>query len=161
MQEDIEALIAQGLELETDDSADQAIAYFADLVQRYPDNARVQFETGGAYDFAGHESTAIPHYRRAIELGLSDEDMLRVTVQLASSLRNVGEISEAVALLAEGCAKYPQHRALRAFYALALHSFGQSAKALAELLTMTLDAPDFYERYNRSLRYYAEELIRE
>ncbi len=159
MTQDIEALIQTGLALETDETADQAIGYFADLVTQYPDNARVQFETGGAYDFAGYEEIAIPHYYRAIELGLSDEDRLRVTVQLGSSLRNIGKFEEAVALLKQGCDKYPHHRALRAFYALALHSNGQSAQALAEMLNMTLDTPDFYERYTRSLRNYAADLV--
>jgi tetratricopeptide (TPR) repeat protein len=155
---DVEALIAEGIALETEATAEEAVAYFKALAQRYPHHARVQFEAGGAHDFAGYEAEAIPLYRRAIELGLGDDDLLKVTVQLGSSLRNVGAHDEAVATLRAGCERYPRHRALRAFYALALHSAGQQAAALAQMLHMTLDAPDFYERYTASLRYYAQDL---
>lgn len=155
---DIEALIQAGLALENDGTETEAIAYFQELVAQYPDNARVQFETGGAYDFAGQEAEAIPHYRRAIELGLSDEDQLRVAVQLGSSLRNVGEYAEAVQILTDAVKRFPQHRALRAFLALALVSNGQGKTAVAELIDLLLTNPGEVEAYGRSLRYYADEL---
>jgi tetratricopeptide (TPR) repeat protein len=158
--EDIEALIAQGIALETEATAEEAVAYFKALAQRYPDNARVQFEAGGAHDFAGYEAEAVPFYRQAIALGLSADDMLKVTLQLGSSLRNIGAYDEALAVLRAGCERWPQHRALGAFYALALHSAGQQAAALAHMLHITLDAPGFYERYTASLRFYAEDLTK-
>jgi hypothetical protein len=44
---DLETLIQEGLALEIDGHEAQAIAYFKNLVEQYPDNARVQFETAG------------------------------------------------------------------------------------------------------------------
>lgn len=152
---DLAALIQLGLKI--DDEA-EAITYFEQLVAQYPDDALVQFETGGAYDSAGHEAQAIPHYRRALELGLPDDYLPRVAVQLGSSLRNVGEYAEAVQILADACTKFPQHRALRAFLALAQLSSGQANQAVAELLDLLLTNPGAVEAYSRSLRYYADEL---
>lgn len=154
----IEALIEQGLELETEGNEAAAIAYFQRLVAQYPDDARVQFETGGAYDFAGQEAEAIPHYRRAIELGLLEDDLPKVAVQLGSSLRNVGKYDEAVKVLAEACKRFPEHRALRAFLALAQVSAGEEKTAVAGLLDLLLTNPGAVEAYSRSLRYYADEL---
>lgn len=155
---EIEALIQQGLALEQDGMEAQAVAYFEKLVAQYPDNARVQFETGGAYDSAGYEAQAIPHYRRAIELGLPENDQPKVAVQLGSSLRNVGEHAQAVQILSDACRRFPEHRALRAFLALALLSSGQANEAVAKLLDLLLTNPGPVEAYSRSLRYYADAL---
>jgi tetratricopeptide (TPR) repeat protein len=150
--------IAQGLDL-SDEQA--VIDYFLELAREYPDNAEVIFELGGAYDSAGQEHSAITHYRRAKALGLSEENQLLLAVQMGSTLRNLGEFAEAVEVLREATTRFPEHRALRAFYALALHSNGQHAEALAEMIELTLRAPNFYERYTRSLTGYAAALREE
>jgi len=70
----------------------------------------------------------------------------------------VGKNEEAVQMLQAGHARFPAHRALTAFYALALFSSGKHAEALAEMIELTLRVPDFYERYTRSLGNYARDL---
>jgi uncharacterized protein (DUF952 family)/Tfp pilus assembly protein PilF len=154
----IEMHIHIGRNLETDETAQQAIAYLQQLTAHYPDNALVQFEMGGAYDFAGYEAEAIPHYEQAIALGLPEAVLPRVAVQLGSSLRNIGKYAEAVSVLRDASQKFPEHRSLRVFLALALHSAGNSQAALVELLDMVINTPDVLEAYQRSLRYYTDEL---
>src|SRR6187549_961575 len=122
---DLQTRIAAGCALEKDGSEQEAIDYFQKLAEEIPDNALVEFEFGGAYDFAGQEAEAIPHYRRAMKLGLPDDELARAYVQLGSSLRNVGEFDEALQLLTEGVAKFPEHRALKVFLAFAQHSAHQ------------------------------------
>ena len=159
MTDSIEALIASGRALEDEGREEEAVAYFVRLAAQYPDDARVQFETGGAYDSAGHEAEAVTYYRRAIALGLPEDALPKVAVQLGSSLRNLGEHDEAVRVLSDAAARFPDHRALRAFLALALFSAGRQAEALALMLHMTVETPGFYERYHRSLRQYADMLV--
>jgi tetratricopeptide (TPR) repeat protein len=118
----------------------------------------VVFEMAGAYDFAGREADALPHYQRALSLGLPDEQMKYLYVQMGSTQRNLRLYAEAVQTLREGIARFPDYRPLRAFLALALHSAGQTGDALAEMLELTLNTPDFYPEYNRALGYYAGEL---
>lgn len=155
---DLAALIQAGRALEKEGMAQQAIEYFQKLVAQYPEDAMVQYETGGAYDFAGHEAEAIPHYQKAIELGLAAEDAARARLQLGSSLRNVGRNEEAVALLREACQLYPEYLPLSAFYALALYSAGQSQKAVPVLLEALLVHPQHLDGYARALRYYVDEM---
>jgi tetratricopeptide (TPR) repeat protein len=155
---DLETRIAAGRALEKEGSEQEAIDYFRKLVKEVPDNARVEFEFAGAYDFAGFEADAIPHYRRAIELGLSGEDLPRVYVQLGSSLRNVGEHAEAVKFLAEGVARFPEYRALKIFLALAQHSANQPKQALITLLDTLLVDADKLDGYQRAIAYYVDEL---
>lgn len=87
---DLDAQIEAGRRLERDGKEQEAIEHFRALAERYPDNPRVRFEYAGAHDFAGQEAEAIPVYREAMCLGLSDDDLPRAYVQLGSSLRNVG-----------------------------------------------------------------------
>ncbi|MDX1992822.1 MAG: tetratricopeptide repeat protein [bacterium] len=156
--DDINAAIERGLELEKEGNEQQAIDYFLALAEQYPDHPRVRFEVAGAYDFAGREAEAVPHYRRAYELGVTDEYLLYYHIQLGSTLRNIGQFEEALELLRQGSERFPDDRAMRAFYALALFSAGRAGDALAEVLTITLDVPDFYPAYRRALRYYADEV---
>jgi tetratricopeptide (TPR) repeat protein len=155
---ELETKITAGLALEKEGSEQAAIDYFKTLADEVPDNALVEFELGGAYDFAGFETEAIPHYRRAIELGLPDDLLPRVYIQLGSSLRNVGEFDEALQLLTEGCAKFPEHRALKVFLALAQHSARKPQQALVTLLDAMLTDADKLDGYQRAIGYYTDEL---
>jgi hypothetical protein len=77
---------------------------FVSLMERLaaelpPDSAVAAFERASALDSTGHSDRAIPLYRRALAGGLHGDRQRRAVIQLASSLRNVGALSESVALL--------------------------------------------------------------
>ena len=158
MRPEITALIKQGLTLQQEGKHQDAINYFVDLAKQFPDQAEVLFETGGIFDSNGHAAEAIEYYYKAIAQGLTDDLLVQVMVQLGSSLRNVGKHDEAVQLLQSACIRFPDHRALAAFFALALFSSGKHGEALAEMIELTLRVPNFYERYTRSLGNYASDL---
>jgi tetratricopeptide (TPR) repeat protein len=112
------------------------------------------YERGGEHDSAGREEQAIPLYEQALAAGLAGELRARCLLQLGSSLRNVGRVDDAVALLQDARREFPEFRPLRAFLALALHSAGRDREALRELLETIADEGN----YERSLRGYAAEL---
>ncbi|MCD2497213.1 tetratricopeptide repeat protein [Microbacterium nymphoidis] len=116
------------------------------------------FERAGARDSAGREQEAEPLYRAAHAAGLDPRRRTRAVIQLASTIRNLGKVDEALALLAaehdltRGGAL---HDEASAFYALALASAGQPNDALAVALTAL--APHL-ELYQRSVTAYAAQL---
>ena len=123
-------------------------------------DARSEYELGSEHDSAGREAEAIPHYERALELGLPDELVPGALLQLGSSLRNVGRLDDALAVLEDGVARFPDHAALRLFRALALASAGREREALADVLDLArtrIDAPEI-RRYARSLEHYTRDL---
>lgn len=127
--------------------------------ERPADDPVALFERAGARDSAGRESEAEVLYRRALELGLDDERRARATIQLASTIRNLGQVPEALALLREEYERAPgtpMHDAAAAFYALALVSAGQADRAASVALRAL--APHL-PRYTRSVRGYAEEIV--
>jgi predicted Zn-dependent protease len=117
------------------------------------------YEVGSVHDSAGREAEAVGPYREALVLGLPPETALAARIQLASTLRNLGELEESVAILREVVAEHPEHRAARMFLALALVSAGRGPEAVHELLDLLLTNPGPPEQYQRSLRAYAQDLV--
>jgi len=122
-----------------------------------PDSAIGLFERGAAQDSTGHSDLAVPLYQAALRAGLTGLRRRRAVIQMASSLRNLGNAEDAVQLLsAELLATSDElDGAVRAFLALALVDLGREREAVAISLTALAH---YLPRYNRSLARYAEEL---
>jgi hypothetical protein len=124
--------------------------------------AVADFERASAFDSTGHPDEAVPLYRSALATGLTGLRRRRATIQLASSLRNLGAADEAVSLLSAELAAPVDGEAaaltdaVRAFLALALVDVGQPREAAA--LALGALAPHL-PRYQRSLGAYAQALL--
>jgi len=123
--------------------------------------AVADFERASAWDSTGHPDRAVPLYRSALAAGLTGLRRRRATIQLASSLRNLGAADEAVALLStelsapvDGEAAALED-AVRAFLALALVDVGRPREAAS--LALEALAPHL-PRYQRSLVAYARDI---
>jgi hypothetical protein len=127
------------------------------LAEEAPDPAVAAFERACAFDSTGHSDRAAPLYREALAAGLSGIRRRRATIQLASSLRNVGRADESVALLRaeRGAASDELDDAVSGFLALALADVGEEREGLA--LALETLAPHL-PRYQRSLGNYARSL---
>lgn len=84
-----------------------------------PGSPVAAFERAGAWDTTGHSDKAVPLYQEALASGLTGMRRRRAVIQLASSLRNIGRVTEAVELLTTGmtargpCAREPVERPRR------------------------------------------------
>jgi Flp pilus assembly protein TadD len=145
--------------LNQENRGNEALDLALSLVERYPDDPRSHFEYAGVLDFQGREADAVAPYRRAQALGLAGDDLPRLYVQLGSTLRNVGDLDEAVRFLAEGRQRFPDHAAIRAFHALALVSAGRCPEAAVTLLELVTEQPTAIDLdgYDRALRQYTDE----
>ena len=159
MSTDYESRIALGNELERSGKEDEAIAHFRQMLDEYPDDPRILYEYGGAFDTAGRENEAIPLYRQALAKGLSGDYLPQLYLQMASTLRNIGQLDEAVTILEDACRQYPERPSLKLFLALALESAGRDHDALTTLFDLAIvhvDTTDM-KRYARSIRGYTDE----
>src|SRR5256885_45495 len=69
------------------------------VADRPPGDPVGLFELASANDSTGHEDRAAPLYRQALAAGLSGQRRRRAVIQLASPLRNLGQVDESVRLL--------------------------------------------------------------
>jgi hypothetical protein len=108
------------------------------------------FERASSLDSVGHSDLAVPLYRQALASGLAGERRRRAVIQLASSLRTLGEPRESVTLLEAELEQPSDHLddAVRAFLALALADSGRPRDAVSVALAAL--APHLH-RYQRSL----------
>src|SRR5207244_4842368 len=92
-----------------------------------PDSGIRAFERASAFDSTGHPDLAVPLYREGLERGLTGERRRRAVIQLASSLRNLGQPHESVTLLTTEMDAGTDNLddAVRAFLALALTDVGR------------------------------------
>jgi thioredoxin-like negative regulator of GroEL len=140
-----------------DYSEDDFRAKLDELAQELPADVAA-FERAGAFDSTGHSDQAVPLYREALERGLEDPRRRRAVIQLASSLRNIGEAEESVRLLEAERERTSDELddAVDAFLALALVDTGREREAAALLLTaLARHLP----RYQRSAANYARSLL--
>ncbi|CAN7396438.1 MULTISPECIES: tetratricopeptide repeat protein [Ensifer] len=139
--------------------ADAFIARLDVLAAELPDGDPIGlFERASAQDSLGNEANAAPLYRQALAGGLSGIRRRRATIQLASTLRNLGQIEESIALL-EAERTMPSDElddAVLGFLALSLVDAGRAQEAAGLALgRLARHLP----RYNRSLKRYADALL--
>ncbi|MDR6973453.1 hypothetical protein J2X68_000122 [Streptomyces sp. 3330] len=132
------------------------------LVAELPaDSPLGPFERACAWDSTGHSDRAVPLYRDALARGLgelSGYKARRAKIQLASSLRNIGQAEEGVALLTPelDASSDELDDAVRGCLALCLSSLGRDREGLS--LVLGALAPHL-PRYQRSMADYAKELL--
>ena len=126
------------------------------LAARLPP-AVAAYERASAFDATDRPEEAVALYREALALGLGEDRRRQCVVQLASSLRNLGQAGEAVALLREerDAGSDADDDAVAGFLALALADAGREREALSVVL---LALTGHMDRYRRSLTAYAREL---
>ena len=121
------------------------------IAERRDDDPAAIYEWASVHDFLGREAEAIPLYRRALVLGLDPVRRSQAQIQLASSLRNVGETTDAIRILEDMESDATVGDAHEAFLALALFDVGRpgdalrvALKALGKTLPLYRGAIDHY-----------------
>ncbi|HXT34243.1 MAG TPA: tetratricopeptide repeat protein [Chloroflexota bacterium] len=144
-------------EMESYDEDDFVARVDALAAELPPGSAVGLFERGAARDSTGHADLAVPLYGAALDAGLEGIRRRRAVIQMASSLRNLGQPEQALALLtAETAAASDElDGAVATFLALALVDLGREREAVAVALTALAK---YLPRYNRSVARYARQL---
>lgn len=148
------------------DREDEFRALIDTLAAELPDGDPIAaFERAGAWDSTGHPDRAVPLYQYALANGLTGYRRRRAVIQLASSLRNLGQVESAIALLEAERAADPAtvdepartlDDALDATLALCLADAGREREAVSiAVAALAAHLP----RYQRSMRNYARLLL--
>ncbi|MEV0402422.1 tetratricopeptide repeat protein [Actinoallomurus sp. NPDC050550] len=145
------------------DDYEEEDAFFAEIdalaAQLPVGDADGLFHRACARDTWGHSDLAVPLYREALERGgLTGENRRRAVIQMASSLRNIGEAQTALAMLEAERAHGSDHLddALACVTALCLAALGREREGLSlTLVALAKHLP----RYNRSMANYGRALL--
>lgn len=121
-------------------------------------DARALFERASLEDFLGEESAAVPLYEASLDHGLDVDRENQARIQLASSLRNVGRLDDALRVLEEFEFLSDYLPARDGFVALVLWDLGDGAQAMRRALHA---AGPILGKYRRAIGAYAAELSSE
>lgn len=124
------------LELRDRDNMQPTIDALLPYYVAHPENARVLYEVGGAYDTAGQDDIALGFYEKALAVGLEGDLLRRCYVQYGSTLRNLGAYERSLEVFKAARAAFPDSPALGAFEAITLHAAGRSNESIASLLDL-------------------------
>ncbi|MBB4826796.1 tetratricopeptide (TPR) repeat protein [Sporosarcina luteola] len=131
-----------------------------ELVQQYPENAHINFQCAWSLDCLGEEKKAVAFYEKAIQGELEDSDLMSAFLGLGSTLRTLGDYERAKTVLREAVGRFPDHQALRAFYAMTLYNVNEYQEAIEILLSSlaTTSADPTIQRYKRAILFYSDKL---
>lgn len=127
------------------------------LNTRYPNIPDIAFQLGWTYETLNQPEQALPHYERAISLGLGPNDLSAAFIGLGNCLRAAGQAARAVETLESARRQFPEHREIQVFLGLALHAAGRHADATRLLIDVALETTEDpgLNAYQRAIRYHA------
>lgn len=135
---------------------DEGIRAMRELAASCPvSDGRASFELASMFDAMDYEAEAAAEYRRALEHGLDDARHAQLAVQYGSTLRNLGQLDEAIAVLSAAPTHDSTGTAPLIVLALALPSAGRKDEALRVAIEAQIE---FLPQYHRSMREYAAAL---
>lgn len=120
-----------------------------------PNDPRVLFEIASLHDFLGEEQLAVEPYSTALQAGLPGQKQDEARIQLASTLRNLGDFDQAISLLEQVSPDSDLHIDAQGFLTLALSDAGRQTEAVR--IAVTALAP-VSKLYARALSAYAQDL---
>ncbi len=152
--------IREGIELREKGEYKESIIHFKTLIEDDPENAILQYQCAWSHDAMGQEAEAVPYYRKAIALGLKDEDLQGAYIGLGSTYRTLGEYKMSQEILKEGLEKFPNNEALKVFYSMTLYNLKEYEKAMDILLTsISKTSSDLsIQHYKRAIAFYSNQL---
>lgn len=149
-------------ELRKNGQHEEAKAQLVKLAVQFPDDSAVQYETACVHDYLGFEREAIPFYLRAIQNGLSGNDLRSTYLGLGSTYRVLGMYQESKQIFIEGLQRFPDATEIKVFLAMTQYNLAEHHEAIALLLNIVVDttADSEIKSYARAIREYSENLDR-
>ncbi|MGP6220575.1 tetratricopeptide repeat protein [Caldiplasma sukawensis] len=153
---DIEKLIEEGYK-KTDNELED---YFRRLYEEFNNNPRIVYEYANILDYLGKEEQAISIYRESLSKGISGRYHDMCLIQLASSLRLLGNLNESYEILFDLYNKTKEPSSLL-FLSLTLFDLNKSKDAICLMFSHILGNNDgFLDEYRRALTNYIDKICK-
>jgi tetratricopeptide (TPR) repeat protein len=130
------------------------------LVQEFPDNASINYQSAWSFDLLGEEAKAVPFYKNAIKLGLPSKELEGALLGLGSTYRTLGEYEKSKNTFLKGIELFPNNKAIQTFYSMTLYNLNEHSKAmelLLKCLTETTKNADIIS-YKKAIDFYSDKL---
>ena len=130
------------------------------LHAEFPNDPQVNYQCAWIHDLLGLEREAVPFYEKAVENGLSGEDLQGALLGMGSTYRCIGEYQKAKETFERALEIFPDHHEFKVFLAMTLYNVSEHAQAMELLLNSLADTSTDkgVVRYQRAIRFYSDKL---
>jgi tetratricopeptide (TPR) repeat protein len=131
-----------------------------ELHSKFAEDAQVNFQCAWIHDLLGLEREAIPFYEKAIQAGLSGEDLQGALLGMGSTYRCIGEYQKARETFQRALERFPERNEFKVFLAMTYYNLKEHSKAMELLLTSLVETSkdEGILSYDRAIRFYADKL---
>lgn len=152
--------VQKAIELRQQGNAVDSNLILLKVVEQFPSDPYVNYQCAWSFDVLGKEAEAIPFYEKAIELGLSGNDLEGAILGLGSSYRALGDYEKSKVVFQNGIQQFPNNRALQVFYSMVLYNLKEHDRAMEILLTSLIDTTSDEQilHYKKAIQFYSDKL---
>ncbi len=156
----MEERLSRAIQLRKEKKVEEARELMLALHANYPSNAQVNYHCAWVHDLLGLEREAIPFYEKAVQTGLSGEDLQGALLGMGSTYRCIGEYQKAHDTFQQAIVLFPARHEFRVFLAMTLYNLGQPAKAMELLLNSLVETSndEGVIAYRNAIQFYADKL---
>jgi len=152
--------LLSAIQLRENEKYEEARILLLELHAEFPNDSQVNYQYAWIHDLLGLEREAIPFYEKAVQEGLSGDDLKGALLGMGSTYRCIGEYQKAKETFQLAIELFPERHEYKTFLAMTYYNLGEHAKAM-ELLLNSLAETSKDEgliRYQRAIQYYADKL---
>jgi tetratricopeptide (TPR) repeat protein len=152
--------LASAVKLREAEKQEEARQLLLELQAEFPNDPQVNYQCAWIHDLLGLEREAIPFYEKAIQEGLSGDELKSALLGLGSTYRCIGEYHKSIDTFQHALTLFPNSHEFKVFLAMAYHNIGEHSKAMELLLNSLADTSkdEGILRYQRAIRFYSDKL---
>ena len=152
--------LEKAIELRKEGKLKESNQLLVHLVNKYPNDPIINFQCAWSFDALGLERNAVQYYKKAISIGLPDEELRNAYLGLGSTYRTLGQYKESKEVLEEGLSKFLQDKAMEVFYAMTLYNLKEHSKAMEILLNIIVQTSldEGIKKYRKAIEFYSDKL---
>lgn len=152
--------LASAINLRESDKHEEARQLLLELHADFLDDPQVNYQCAWIHDLLGLEREAIPFYEKAIQSGLSGDDLKSALLGLGSTYRCIGEYQKSIETFQQALHLFPNSHEFKVFLGMAYYNIGEHSKAMELLLNSLADTSkdEGVLRYQRAIRFYSDKL---
>ncbi|HXQ33575.1 MAG TPA: tetratricopeptide repeat protein [Anaerolineales bacterium] len=152
--------LASAIQLREAQKHEEARELLLELHTEFPYDPQVNYQCAWIHDLLGLEREAIPFYERAVQEGLSGDDLKGALLGRGSTYRCIGAYQKAKATFQHALELFPERHEYKTFLAMTYYNLKEYSKAMEYLLNSLAETSkdEGVIRYRRAIQFYADKL---
>ncbi|MEI6856290.1 tetratricopeptide repeat protein [Psychrilyobacter sp.] len=154
------SILKKIIELRKNGEKLKALEIIKTYLKENSNDSIANYQCAWCYDALEREKEAIPYYLKAIENGLSSENLEGAYLGLGSTYRSVGEYKKSEEIFERAMSEFPDNKDFEVFYSMTLYNLGDHKKSMEILLRIIGETSNDtkIKSYKDAILFYSDKL---